>query len=38
MAEHAQGSTEVYATPAEVMAVVADFDAYPDWVDRKSVV
>ena len=32
MAERAEGSTEVYATPAEVMAVVADFDAYPDWV------
>jgi ribosome-associated toxin RatA of RatAB toxin-antitoxin module len=32
MAEHAEGSTEVFATPAEVMAVVADFDAYPDWV------
>lgn len=32
MAEHAEGATEVHATPAEVMAVVADFDAYPDWV------
>ena len=32
MPEHAEGSTEVVATPAEVMAVVADFDAYPDWV------
>ena len=32
MAEHAEGSTEVDATPAGVMAVVADFDAYPDWV------
>jgi ribosome-associated toxin RatA of RatAB toxin-antitoxin module len=32
MAEHAEGDTEVHATPAEVMAVVADFDAYPDWV------
>ena len=32
MAEHAEGSTEVYATPAEVMAVVADFESYPDWV------
>jgi ribosome-associated toxin RatA of RatAB toxin-antitoxin module len=32
MAEHAEGSTEVYATPAEVMAVVADFEAYPEWV------
>jgi ribosome-associated toxin RatA of RatAB toxin-antitoxin module len=32
MAEHAEGSTEVYATPAEVLAVVADFEAYPEWV------
>jgi ribosome-associated toxin RatA of RatAB toxin-antitoxin module len=32
MAERAEGSTDVHATPAEVMAVVADFEAYPDWV------
>jgi ribosome-associated toxin RatA of RatAB toxin-antitoxin module len=32
MAEHAEGSTEIFATPAEVMAVVADFEAYPEWV------
>ena len=32
MAEHAEGTTEVFAAPAEVMAVVADFEAYPDWV------
>ena len=32
MAERADGTTEVFASPAEVMAVVADFDAYPDWV------
>jgi ribosome-associated toxin RatA of RatAB toxin-antitoxin module len=32
MPEHAEGSAEVFATPAEVMQVVADFDAYPDWV------
>jgi ribosome-associated toxin RatA of RatAB toxin-antitoxin module len=32
MAEHAEGSTEVVASPAEVMAVVADFEAYPEWV------
>ena len=32
MPEHAEGSAEVFATPAEVMEVVADFDAYPDWV------
>ena len=32
MAEHAEGSTEIYATPAEVLAVVADFESYPEWV------
>ena len=32
MAEHAEGSTDIHATPAEVLAVVADFEAYPDWV------
>jgi ribosome-associated toxin RatA of RatAB toxin-antitoxin module len=32
MAEHAEGTTEVFATPTEVMSVVADFDAYPEWV------
>ena len=32
MAEHAEGSTDVHATPSEVMAVAADFEAYPDWV------
>jgi ribosome-associated toxin RatA of RatAB toxin-antitoxin module len=32
MAERAEGTTEVHATSAEVMAVVADFEAYPEWV------
>jgi ribosome-associated toxin RatA of RatAB toxin-antitoxin module len=32
MPEHAEGTTEVVASPTEVMAVIADFDAYPDWV------
>jgi ribosome-associated toxin RatA of RatAB toxin-antitoxin module len=32
MAERAEGSTEVAATASAVMAVVADFEAYPDWV------
>jgi ribosome-associated toxin RatA of RatAB toxin-antitoxin module len=32
MTEHAKGTTEVFATPSEVMAVVADFEAYPEWV------
>jgi ribosome-associated toxin RatA of RatAB toxin-antitoxin module len=32
MAEHAEGATEMFATPSEIMAVVADFESYPDWV------
>jgi ribosome-associated toxin RatA of RatAB toxin-antitoxin module len=32
MPEHAEGTTEVVASPAEVMAVIADFESYPDWV------
>jgi ribosome-associated toxin RatA of RatAB toxin-antitoxin module len=32
MAERAEGSTEVGATASAVMTVVADFEAYPDWV------
>jgi ribosome-associated toxin RatA of RatAB toxin-antitoxin module len=33
VAEQTQGSIEIEATPAEIMEVIADFDAYPDWVD-----
>jgi len=32
MAEHAEGTIEVYGTPSEIMGVIADFDAYPEWV------
>ena len=32
MPEHAEGTTEVVASPAEVMAVIGDFESYPDWV------
>ena len=32
MPEHAEGTIQVAATPREVMAVIADFDAYPGWV------
>ena len=32
MPEHAEGSIEVAATPKEVMAVIADFESYPEWV------
>jgi ribosome-associated toxin RatA of RatAB toxin-antitoxin module len=34
MAEHASGSTEIYATPKEIMAVIADFEAYPEWAGQ----
>jgi ribosome-associated toxin RatA of RatAB toxin-antitoxin module len=32
MGEHAESSIEVEATPKEVMAVIADFESYPEWV------
>ncbi|GAA4845514.1 SRPBCC family protein [Kitasatospora terrestris] len=31
MAEHTRSSIIIEATPAEVMAVIADFAAYPEW-------
>jgi len=31
MAEHTRSSIIIDATPAEVMAVIADFAAYPEW-------
>jgi ribosome-associated toxin RatA of RatAB toxin-antitoxin module len=34
MAEQAAGSTEVHATPREIMAVIADFEAYPEWAGQ----
>jgi ribosome-associated toxin RatA of RatAB toxin-antitoxin module len=32
MAEHAEGSIDILATPKEIMGVIADFEAYPEWV------
>ena len=32
MADQTTSSIVVDATPAEVMAVIADFPAYPEWV------
>jgi ribosome-associated toxin RatA of RatAB toxin-antitoxin module len=32
MAEHAEGSVDVQATPRQIMDVIADFESYPDWV------
>lgn len=31
MAEYTRSSITIDATPAEIMAVIADFPAYPDW-------
>jgi carbon monoxide dehydrogenase subunit G len=33
MAEQTQGTIEIEAAPSEIMRRIADFDAYPDWVD-----
>ena len=34
MADRTESSITVSADPAEVMAVIADIDAYPDWNDE----
>jgi carbon monoxide dehydrogenase subunit G len=36
MADRAEGSTEIAATPAEILEVIADFDSYPEWAGVKS--
>jgi ribosome-associated toxin RatA of RatAB toxin-antitoxin module len=33
MAETTEGTVEIDASPAEIMAVIADFESYPEWVD-----
>lgn len=33
MAEQTQGTIEIEASPSEIVEAIADFDAYPDWVD-----
>jgi carbon monoxide dehydrogenase subunit G len=39
VAEDTEGTISIDADPAEVMGVIADFEAYPDWsdVDRVEV-
>ena len=37
MAERTEGSTEIEASPEEVMEVLKDFEAYPDWAGIKKV-
>jgi carbon monoxide dehydrogenase subunit G len=36
MAERTEGSTTIGAGPEEVMEVITDFDAYPEWAGVKS--
>lgn len=33
MAEQTEGTIEVDAAPGEIMAVICDFEAYPDWAE-----
>ncbi|MGK5630486.1 SRPBCC family protein [Streptomyces sp. URMC 123] len=37
MAEHTSSSITIEAAPAEVMAVIADFDRYPEWTGEVKV-
>ncbi len=36
MTERTEGEIEIDADPAEVMEVIADFEAYPEWADVES--
>jgi ribosome-associated toxin RatA of RatAB toxin-antitoxin module len=36
VADQTSASIDIAATPAEIMAVLADFEHYPDWVDSMT--
>jgi ribosome-associated toxin RatA of RatAB toxin-antitoxin module len=36
MAEQTQGSITIDASPEDIMSVIADFEAYPEWADVAS--
>jgi carbon monoxide dehydrogenase subunit G len=36
MSEYAEGSIEVHASAAEVMEVITDFEAYPQWAEVEE--
>ncbi len=38
MGEHAEGSIVIEAPAAEVMDVITDYEAYPEWAEVKSAV
>ena len=33
MAEQTEGTIEIEGTPGEILAVILDFESYPEWVD-----
>lgn len=33
MAERTEGTIEIEGTPEEILAVILDFESYPEWVD-----
>jgi hypothetical protein len=33
VAERTEGTIEIEATPQEILAVILDFESYPEWVD-----
>jgi carbon monoxide dehydrogenase subunit G len=37
MAERTEGSTEINASPGDVMEVLKDFESYPEWAGIKKV-
>jgi carbon monoxide dehydrogenase subunit G len=37
MSEYAEGSVVIEASPADVMDVIADFEAYPEWAEVEGV-
>jgi len=36
VADHTSASIDIAAKPDEVMAIIADFEHYPDWVDSMK--
>ena len=36
MADQTSASIDIAASPAEIMAVIADFERYPEWVDSMK--
>ena len=37
MAEHAEGTITIDAPPSDVMDVITDYEAYPEWAGVETV-